>query len=155
MPPARTPDDGGLTARPATYTRCTSCGSLMLWVLTIEGRRWPLDPQPHPDGTVVVTHLPDGTVRGRVLSGAELPAQQEAHRLHDRVCPARPRPAEGPRCGACREVMDGWLVDRGYTRHIGCMTPPPAPRPAPAATVEAPAAPVGEQGELFDLGGGA
>lgn len=139
------------TGKLSTYTRCRSCSGLMLWCVTLGGDRWPLEPKPHADGTVVVTHLPDGTVRGRVLTGAELPAQQEAYRRHDRVCPAKPRPAEGPKCGGCREVMDEWLVEQGYTRHIGCL-PTPSARRAP---VEPPAEPEPqhEQGAL-DLGGG-
>lgn len=142
--------------RLSTYTRCTSCGALMLWCVTLGGDRWALDPRPHPSGTVVVQHLPDGSVRGRVLTGKELPAQQEAYRRHDRSCPGVERPVEGPKCGACRGLLDDWLVEQGYTRHIGCLGAPAPARPLTVPVVPAqPVAPEAEQGQLFDLGGGA
>lgn len=124
-----------------------------MWCVTLAGRRLALDPRPHPDGTVVVTNLPDGTVRGSVLTGEQLPAQVPAHRVHERACPARPQPATGPRCGACREPMDEWLVEQGYTRHIGCLNPPPPARTEHTAP-EAPA-PAAEQDALpgLDTGG--
>lgn len=143
--------------RLSTYTRCTSCRSLMVWTVTLAGKRIPLDVKPHPAGTVVVTHLDDGTVRGRVLTGEELPAQVEAHRPHDRTCPATARTPEesGPKCSACRCVLDEWLVGRGYTRHINCLSAaaqrPAARQPAALEPVVEPE-PVHEQGDLFDLG---
>lgn len=149
--------------RLSTYTRCKSCGSLQLWCLTVGGKRIPLEVKPHPAGTVVVTHLPTGEVRGQVLTGEQLPAMVEAYRPHERVCPGSERAAAlpaGPRCGACRGLLDDWLVQRGYTRHIGCLSVP-APvkdwltaRSAPAEPPPADA-PVHEQGDLFDTPDGA
>lgn len=146
--------------RLSTYTRCKACSALMLWVVTLGGKRMPLDPKPDPAGTVVVMHLPDGTVRGRVLTGEELPAVVEAHRPHDRTCPATARTPEetGPKCSACRSILDEWLVGQGYTRHIGCLSAPvqraPARPPVALEPVVEPE-PTHEQAELFDLGGGA
>lgn len=146
--------------RLSTYTRCKSCGGLMLWTVTLGGKRLPLDPRPDPVGTVVVTHLPDGTVRGRVLTGEELPAMVEAHRPHDRTCPATARTLEeaGPKCQACRTRLDEVLAAQGYVRHPGCMSAPAqraaARPPAPLEPTPEPAV-VHEQGDLFDLPDGA
>ena len=53
----------------------------------------PLDPDPHPDGNVVLVTLDDGAIRGRVLTGDELPAQQTAYVRHDRTCARSPQAA--------------------------------------------------------------
>lgn len=143
--------------RPVSYRHCQACTARILWVLTPAGRRMPLDEQPTEDGTgnVVIEHV-GGQTRGRVLTGAEMPSQGPAYVPHHRTCPAaaefrRRHDITVPRCGGCREPLDEWLVEHGYTRHVGCMpvhrpasvrTPPPAP-PAPV---------VHEQAEL-DLGG--
>lgn len=146
--------------RLSTYTRCKSCGGLQLWCVTIGGKRIGLDPRPSVIGTVVVTHLDDGTVRGRVLTGEELPAMVEAHRPHDRTCPATARTPEesGPKCSACRCVLDEWLVGQGYTRHINCLSAAaqrPAARPQAALEPVVEPEPTHEQAELFDIGGDA
>ena len=140
--------------RPTTAL-CKGCPAQVSWVLTVGGRRMPLDVVPTADGTVVVEVQADGTVRARVLTGSELPAQGVAYRPHWQTCPSsesfrRRQVDHGPKCGACRQPLDRWLVDEGYTRHIGCL---PSPRPADVAPPAEPEPVVHEQGELFDLGG--
>ncbi|GAC1521682.1 MAG: hypothetical protein NVS3B1_06210 [Marmoricola sp.] len=33
---------------------CKSCGAPLLWAITEKGRQMPLDPEPHPDGNLLV-----------------------------------------------------------------------------------------------------
>lgn len=141
--------------RPTTYSTCTGpgCGQLMLWVVTIGGKRMPLDPEPADDGNVHVTRLDDGTIRGRVLTGAELPAEGlTVYRPHHRTCVAaaefrRRKASSGPQCRAGDGPLSPWLSDRGRWWHVGCepvtaaelaivLTPMPAP---PRTTSPAPA----------------
>ena len=114
--------------------RCPrACGQVVLWVLTHGGHRRACDPDPHPAGTVTVETLADGTVRGRMLPGDELPAFVPAYRLHDRTCPVT---ARGPvdRCVGCRDALNGVLAALGgwYGRyHPTCA---PAVRPTEQET---------------------
>ena len=120
-----------MTAQPATgtgHSRCSGprCGAIVRWVLTEAGRRMPLDEDPHPDGTVVLRHGPDGAVRAHVLTGAELPAQETAWRPHWQTCPdssqlRRRKAAAAKRCRTCGCGMDPWLPAHGYGAHIGCL----------------------------------
>ena len=129
--------------RLATYSRCTGagCGRLMLWCLTVGGQRMPLDPDAHPDGNVIITRLDDGSIRGRVLTGAELPAEGRiAYRPHHRTCVAasefrRRKAVTAPRCAACGLVLDLWLVDRGARWHVNCEPEPATARPGRDADV--------------------
>jgi DNA-directed RNA polymerase subunit RPC12/RpoP len=141
-----------------TYSTCKSCSARLLWVLTQGGRRMPLDEHPVSDGSGNVLIERDdrtGEIRGRVLTGAELPHDGPAYVPHHRTCPEgeqwKTRRAAGPRCSRCGERLDEQLAALGYTRHVGCMDAPRPPAPATAAT--APVEPVAEQGSLFDLGG--
>lgn len=119
---------------------CRYCPARIRWVLTIGGKRMPLNPDPDPAGTVVLD--PDG--RARVLTGRELPAQGDAFVAHWTACPGssearRPRPPARSRCRACDKPIDA----AAGALHPGCE---PAPRPEPAAQLEA--APSHEQEEL-------
>ena len=146
--------------RLTTYSTCTACTARLLWCMTVNGRRMPLNERPAADGNVLVTMLPDGTIRGRVLTGDDLPATEPAYVPHHRTCPAaadyrRRRDAGQPKCQRldCRQPLDSWLVQQGYTRHICCLTPAgpdlralrDTPPPAPVVEPE----PVHEQGDLF------
>lgn len=105
--------------------RCPrACGQVVLWVLTHGGHRRACDPDPHPAGTVTIERLPDGTVRGRMLPGDELPALVPAYRLHDRTCPVTTRP-RAARCIGCRGPLDAVLAARGgwYGTYHACCAP--------------------------------
>jgi hypothetical protein len=137
-----------------TTSTCRGCTARIAWCLTIGGRRLPLDPAPSPHGTVVVQRQPDGTIRGRVLTGPELPAQGTAYRPHWQTCPSseafrRRQQDTGPRCGACRLPLDEEWSRAGHTRHVGCL---PVPRPE-VTPVEPPPAPVVHEQATLDLGG--
>jgi hypothetical protein len=105
---------------------CRLCGGRVRAVLTVEASRMWVDADPHPAGTVVVSSLPDGRIRARVLPGTELPAQAPAWRMHRVTCPAsadfrRRRDATAPRCAAgCGYVMDPWLAEHGHRFHPLC-----------------------------------
>ena len=102
------------------------CGATIRWVVTEGGRRMPINPDPHPDGTIVAIDRPDGTTVARVLSGAQLPAQQQAWQPHWQTCPASPqfrkRQARTlPKCKACGMAMDPTLARReNWTTHPSC-----------------------------------
>jgi hypothetical protein len=82
------------------------CGARVRWYITIGGKPVQLNADPHPDGNVIVVPH-DGHIRARILTGNDLPAQQQAYRRH--ICPPTPgRP--GPACGACKAPMDRALA---------------------------------------------
>ena len=115
---------------PLAYSTCQSCGARMLWCLTVGGKRMPLDEHPAEGGNVLIEQS-DGIVRGRVLTGAELPHGGPAYVPHHRTCPAaagwrRRRDRSRARCRVCREPMDPWLPEHGYPAHINCMPLIPA-----------------------------
>ena len=116
------------TQAPRTYTTClgAGCRALIFWVTTEGGKQMPLDQEPHPDGNVLLVPQADGTLRGRVLTGRDLPARGPAYRPHHRSCPdadrfRRKRPSEGPKCRAgCGWRLDPWLSDHGHAYHVLC-----------------------------------
>lgn len=98
--------------------RCPRCGRPIRWVLTGTGRRIAIDPEPDPAGTVIRVEDPsDGTVRARILTGVEMPAQETAWIRHEAICRVRP----GPLCRTCRGPMDAGLArSEGWTTHPSC-----------------------------------
>lgn len=114
-----------------TRTTCTACGAPLVWVVTVGGRRMPLDPDPHPAGNVVRVAGRTGP-RARVLTGGEMPAQETAWRAHFTTCPnasefRRRKAAAAPRCTTCGDPMNAELTRRtGWTEHPAC--PPPTRR---------------------------
>lgn len=104
---------------------CAGCGEPIRWVITTAGRRMPLDPDPHPDGTVVV-RVVEGQPRAHVLTGPELPARELAWRPHWVTCPRAPefraRKAPAVPCMACQLPLDPVLARREphHTTHPSC-----------------------------------
>jgi len=110
-------------------TTCTGqgCGATIRWVITIAGRRMPINPDPHPDGTIIREVTPEG-IRARVLTGDQLPAQQTAWQPHWVTCPDSPqfrdrKARTTPRCRACSGPLDPWLVAQGRPWHVLCEPP--------------------------------
>jgi hypothetical protein len=119
------------TPAPAT---CSSCLAPIRWVLTLGDKRMPLDVDPHPDGNVVIITTPEGDVRGRVLTGEHLPAQDTAYRAHFVTCPnaadhRRRRAIVTPRCHGCHLPMDP-VLGRTDLYHPNCAPDPTAMRAA-------------------------
>jgi hypothetical protein len=114
---------------------CSACLAPIRWVLTEGDKRMPIDPTPSPDGNVVPVRRDDGSIRARVLTGDQLPAQRTAWVPHHRTCPhaddfRRRKRAAAVRCGVCREPMDPVLAAHGHTTHPGC-APVPGRMPRP------------------------
>jgi hypothetical protein len=116
------------TAGRTSACKGDGCGALIRWLFTENGRRMPLDVDPHPDGTVVLVQV-DGKTLARVLTGAQLPAQETAYRPHWATCPASDAmrakkaraAARGPLCGRCGHPMDTALAEReGWREHPAC-----------------------------------
>lgn len=107
----------------------SGCTADVRWVLTEGGRRMPIDPDPHPDGTVVRRVDGQGRIRAHVLTGVELPAQEPAWRPHWTTCPAsaefrRRQWAAAPKCIACKLPLDRELTARtGWPWHPCCAPP--------------------------------
>lgn len=95
---------------------CSSCGARVKRVITIGAAIRDLEPEPRPDGnTIIVDH--EGRIRARVLTGDEMPAQQEAFKAHQ--CPPKPRP--GPPCARCTLPMNRELaLAEGWVDHPAC-----------------------------------
>jgi len=135
-PPAKAAHDPSLSGeadlRPGTIPTglepCNgpTCTALIRWVITLANARMPLEPDPHPDGNVIRVRLEDGSIRARVLTGNELPAQQTAWMPHWRNCPDSPefrkrKARTGPRCKACEQPMDPDLARlERWTTHPAC-----------------------------------
>jgi hypothetical protein len=106
---------------------CTACGKPIRWVITTGGKRLPLDVDPVADGNVVPVVI-EGQRRARVLTGTELPAQEQAWQSHHRSCPhaadfRRRKGATTSRCRSCRQPMDPWLTTHGWHYHVNCAPP--------------------------------
>lgn len=107
--------------------RCTACDAEIRWVLTVGGKRMPLDVAKVPDGNVVPT-IVDGQRRARVVTGEELPVEGGAWQSHHRTCPnaadfRRRKRAATPLCGICRTALDPVLAAAGETAHPTCGAP--------------------------------
>jgi len=93
---------------------CTKCSAPVKYVLTVGGRRVPLEPDPHPAGTHVPVKV-GGQTRSRVLGGGELPAQEPAWRDHRTTCSAGKHASDRaarlrPKCRVCTKPMDPELA---------------------------------------------
>jgi len=100
-----------------TEETCPRCGARVWWRLSVEGTRLRLDADPSAAGTVIILDLA-GAVRAKCLTGPELPAQQEAFRMH--AC-ARPAGPPDPNCVVCGRAMPGDIArELGWIDHPGC-----------------------------------
>lgn len=105
-------------------TRCGSCDQPVRWVLTLTGKRMPLDPLPHPMGNVVFD-IAGAKQLVRVIANQDLPCPGVAYRTHFATCPdARSyrgsRAIPPPRCAACGLAMDRALFAAGDRVHPCC-----------------------------------
>lgn len=103
---------------------CPRCGAGVRWVMTVGGRRIPLDPAPHDAGTYAPRETRDGR-RYESLTGGQLPAQETAYRRHDRTCPksreaARVAAITTARCRGCGHPLDPVLAAGGDVYHPTC-----------------------------------
>jgi hypothetical protein len=88
-------------------------------VRTASGRRWVVDEQPHPGGTLVPIRRDDGTAVAylgeqlwQVLPGSQLPALVPAWRQHAVTCVAAAAASRlSPRC-RCSGLLDAALLVR-------------------------------------------
>lgn len=103
---------------------CSGCSAPMRWVLTVGGRRMPLNPEPHPAGNVVLRDTKHG-LRAEVLTGSQLPAQETAYRAHFVTCPRssdyrRRKAITTARCRGCGHPLDPVLAASGDVYHPTC-----------------------------------
>jgi len=115
----------------ADVTTCSGCGQPIRWVLTVGGARMPIDVDPHPDGNVIPVTV-DGKQRAKVLTGAELPAQEQAWRAHFATCSQskefkRKKARLTPTCRTCSGPMDIELARLEKWLHHPSCDPMPAP----------------------------
>ena len=97
---------------------CRVCKAEVKRAITIGGAIRDLEPRPRPDGNVIIVEH-EGRVRARVLGGPEMPAQQEAFKMH--ACPKPGPVTPGPRCKACHLPMDAGLTAlEGWRVHPCC-----------------------------------
>lgn len=77
---------------------CGVCGRRVVWAVTLQGRRMPLDPGRDPGGNVAVWRDPLGRLRVRQLRRGERPAGGESLSVpHFATCePARRRVGRRP-----------------------------------------------------------
>lgn len=68
---------------------CRSCGQEILWAVTAaKGRRIPLDPEPVPDGNVILVQVTTGVTEAVVLRAEDRPAAGKARYVsHFSTCP--------------------------------------------------------------------
>lgn len=134
------------TAGRVTACKAPGCGQMIRWLFTEARKRIPLDPDPHPDGTVVLVKVGHETL-ARVLTGAQLPAQETAYRAHFATCPGSDAMrkhkarefardvARGPICEAeaCGLPMHAGLARAEGWRFHPCCDPREGARRVPTA----------------------
>lgn len=68
--------------------KCSSCGAEVFWAQLPSGKSMPVDSEPTPDGTVLLFHTPEGSIRAQVLKrGEEAPAGRPRRTSHFSTCP--------------------------------------------------------------------
>lgn len=110
-------------------TTCSTCQAEIRWVVTVAGRRMPLDPAKVADGNVIPEVQADGSLRAKVVGGDQLPVEGGAWQSHHRTCPEaaqhkRRKTATIARCPHCGGRLHQLAVDAGWPRHPLCGPPP-------------------------------
>lgn len=82
-------------AKPS-HARCRTCGEVMLWATTANGKTVPITPKPDAEGDVVVVRGADRLILALWLNSANVKARArgagvELHRIHRDVCTGRKR----------------------------------------------------------------
>ncbi len=73
---------------PGNPGTCKSCGAAIRWVRTVSGKAMPLDPEPCPDGNVVIA----GDGAALTLANKVAPLQPgPKYKSHYSTCPDAPR----------------------------------------------------------------
>lgn len=107
---------------------CHSCGQAVRWVVTVNGRRMPIDPLPHPRGNVELRPL-GSQLTAFVHDNRELPLSiDRVYRAHAATCPNRRPPTQKPapvsalvrKCRVCKNPMDADLYAAGDRTHPCC-----------------------------------
>lgn len=74
-----------------TVERCLSCDAEIIWAMTRNGRRMPVDAEPHRDGDVQLTERRDGLLvqmpLAAVVQVAKRFGKRELRRSHFATCP--------------------------------------------------------------------
>ncbi len=60
-------------------TTCRSCGAPVLWAVTAAGKRIPLDPEPQPDGNVVIASEVHPRTSVECVHAEVVPARSAIH----------------------------------------------------------------------------
>lgn len=77
---------------------CRFCDAPIEWVRTESGKHMCLDPDPHPNGNVIIAAVhSDGSRTVHVLTKAEMATERRQRRLaHKVTCGGKPRPPVTP-----------------------------------------------------------
>lgn len=63
---------------------CRSCKAKIIWTVTENGKRMPVDPMPCPDGNLALVMLSGGVLESRVVKGDD---RQDLYLSHFTTCP--------------------------------------------------------------------
>lgn len=81
---------------------CRSCGAELIWTVTANGKRMPVDIAPREDGNILLTEYPDGLmtaeyVKPTLFEEWDVPAPEpRRHLSHFRTC----KQSKEWRCGS-------------------------------------------------------
>jgi hypothetical protein len=67
-------------------SRCRSCGAPIRWTRTEKGRRMPIDPEPVPEGNIVLRELDEATPLALSVPPAAFP-DEPRYLSHFATCP--------------------------------------------------------------------
>jgi len=76
-----------MTAPAFKTSPCASCRRPVIWTVTDKGKRMPVDAQPTPDGSIVLT-VDKAEVRSRIVEVKFRFGRTDLHTSHFARCPA-------------------------------------------------------------------